>query len=388
MSESYTYLDYAASAPLRSEARAAYEEFLDRSYAGANPNSLHSPGRLAASALEAARSGLAHLIDESLRPSELVFTSGGTESNNLAILGLARGMRQADSSRNTVVLSAIEHESVLECASELRALSFNVRLVKPNRAGVVSAEALSEQLSHEVAVVSVMSANNETGIIQPISDLAEATHEVGALFHSDAVQSFCHSSLDLSAVDAASFAAHKFGGPRGIGALMLRARKPFITRSHGGGQEGARRSGTQDVASAVAMYAAARAYMDNFDEHYRHTRENSDKLYEALCSPYLGFKATSPLDSAVERLPGTVSVVAPGLESESLIVRLDECGFGVSAGSACASGSLEPSHVLSAMGLTKDEAFGALRISFDERVSASELDVFVEALTKVVQSLR
>ena len=231
------YLDHAASSPLRQQARDALLAYEEAPYAGANPNSLHTMGRQAARALDGARAELARCLGGRIRPADVTFTSGGTESNNLAVLGMAEGARSRDRRRTCVVLSAIEHDSILDLVPMLHDRGFEVRLAKCDRSGVVTPELLGEALDASCALVSVMSANNETGVVQPVGQLARAAHAAGALFHTDAVQAFGRIPLDLADVDAVSVAAHKIGGPVGIGALAVRGRVPLRPMMLGGGQE-------------------------------------------------------------------------------------------------------------------------------------------------------
>ncbi|MDO4428907.1 MAG: cysteine desulfurase family protein [Atopobiaceae bacterium] len=384
MTERLTYLDYAASSPLRPEALEAMGAYDEASYAGANPNSLHTLGRLAARALDGARTDLARALGGGFRPSDVTFTSGGTESNNLALLGIAEGVRARSSRRRRVVVSAIEHDSVLDLVGPLRERGFEVDLARPDRSGVVGADALAPLLDDACALVSVMCANNETGAIQPVSELARAAHSVGALFHTDAVQAFGHVRLDLGDVDAVSVAAHKIGGPVGVGALALRGRVPLRPQSFGGGQEAGRRAGTQDVRGALAFAAAARACQASLEPVRELVSRRANRLYERLCATGTGVVPTVSASVDEGRLPGIVSVMVPGLDSETLILALDQAGFEVSAASACSSGSLEASHVLLAMGIPRDEALGSLRVSFDERVAEEDLDRFAATLLNVV----
>lgn len=376
-----TYLDYAASAPMRAEALEAERDYDGSAETGANPNSLHTLGRSAARRLDEARADVARCLGGRFRPSEVTFTSGGTESNNLAVLGLAEGVRARDSRRRRVVLSAVEHDSVLDLVGPLRDRGLEVELVRPDRSGVVGPEALAALLDDSCALVSVMSANNETGVIMPVPELARAAHAAGALFHTDAVQAFGHVPLELADVDAVSVAAHKLGGPVGVGALACRGRAPLRPLSFGGGQEGGRRAGTQDVRGALAFAAAARACCGALAETRALVAVRAEGLLRALCAPGTGIVATT---DASDRLPGIVSVMVPGLDSETMILELDQAGFEVSAASACSSGSLDASHVLLAMGIPRDEALGSLRVSFDERVGEEDLSRFAETLKRIV----
>jgi cysteine desulfurase len=384
----YVYLDYASSAPLSAAALDAREAYLRQPCAPANPNSLHTLGREAARALEQARRELAGMLGGGVRPNDVFFTSGGTESNNAAVLGMAVALRERDVRRTRVVLSAIEHDSVYDLARPLRKLGFDVAFALPDASGVVTPQEVGRHLDDTVALVSVMYANNETGIVQPIAEIARLAHGFGARMHTDAVQAFTQVPLDLSEVDAASVTAHKIGGPVGIGALMVRAACPFAPRAFGGGQEQGRRSGTQDVAGAVQLAAAARDRLGRLDASRALVAGRSATLSSTVCASGTGVCPTSTIPFSAGRLPGTVSLLVPGIESESVLLRLDALGFEVSAGSACSSGSLEPSRVLSAMGVPRDSALGSLRVSFDERVGEDELEAFAAALLSVVATCR
>lgn len=386
MSKRYTYLDYAASAPLRPEARDAWLAYHEKPGSEANPNSLHSLGREAARELEVARRTISTSIACGFRPGEVVITSGGTESNNLAVLGMAEGARRKSSNkRKRVILSAIEHDSVLDVATLLRSRGFEVELVSPDRSGVILPSELERVMGENCALVSVMAANNETGVIQPTAELVEVAHAGGAVIHVDAVQAFGRIPLDAAKADAVSVAAHKIGGPLGVGALAIRTRCPFEAQSLGGGQEGGKRPGTQDVAGAVAFAAACRVVMRDLTTVRPKVAAMANKAYSRLCAEGTGILPTTQARVDDTRMPGMISVMVPGMESETLILKLDDLGFEVSAGSACSSDSLDPSHVLSAMGVPRDQALGALRISFDERVSEEDLDAFCDALLEIVR---
>ncbi|MDD5843970.1 MAG: cysteine desulfurase family protein [Olsenella sp.] len=382
--DSYVYLDYAASAPMVPEAKAAEAAYAEAPYAGANPNSLHTLGREAAMALEGARREIAKALGGGFRPGEIVFTSGGTESNNLALYGIAEGARARDRKRTRVVVSAIEHDSELDVVPALKDRGFQVTLVRPGRDGRIAPEELERAVGPDCALVSIMSANNETGVIQPVAELAEIAHKAGALMHTDAVQAFGRIPLAIDTCDAVSIAAHKIGGPVGIGALALRMRCSFRPQNFGGGQEAGKRPGTQDVRGALAFAAAAKAQTDHLAERRSACAAKANRLFQKICAPGTGIQPTTTAQIDDTRLPGMVSIYVPGLDSETLILKLDQKGFEVSAGSACSSGSLDPSHVLSAMGIARNDALGALRISFDERISDEDLDRFADALIGIV----
>lgn len=391
--QEYVYLDYAATAPLCEEAAAAMAPYQvpgrANLAAGGNANSLHAPGRAAFAALEDARKSVARDVG-ARRPDEIVFTSGATEADDAAILGIARAAaaerrrRGAGAFEPHVIVTAVEHDAVLAPAKRLEAEGFRVTRLAPNRQGFVEPRALEEALDVGTVLVSVQAANSEVGSIQPIAELARVAHDAGALFHTDAVQALGKARMDLREldVDAASFSAHKVGGPKGVGALYLRARTPFEALAIGGGQESGRRSGTQNVAGAVGFAAAVHAAASMQEDEAARLRGLRDGLYARL-SAIEGVEATVDVAPGSERfLPNVVHVLVDGLESETLILRLDMQGFGVSGGSACSSHSLEPSHVLRALGIDADRAHGALRISMGRYTTEADVDAFVEAVRK------
>lgn len=382
-------LDYAASTPLRPEALAALSAFDASELAGANPNSLHTLGRRAAVRLEEARRNIATTFGARVRPSEVVFCGGGTEANCLALFGIAEAVREQDRHRDRVVVSAIEHDSILDNLPALRARGFAVDIVKPCRAGFVEPAALQALMGPDVALVSIMFANNETGVMQPVAELAAVAHAHGARFHTDAIQGWLHAPLDVDVlgVDALSVAGHKVGGPVGIGALYLRRQTPIRPLVHGGGQERGLRPGTQDLRAIVGLEAAAMALAPGVAAERERLAAFSTALYgELLDEPRICATMGDP--AGVERLPGIVSVCVDGIDSEELILQLDGRGFEVSAASACSSGSLDASHVLLAMGVPRELALGSLRISFDDRVDRGDLVRFARALKAIVEARR
>lgn len=381
----YVNLDYAASTPMRPEAMQAQADYDASRLAGVNPNSLHSLGRQAAIRLEECRRAVAASLGARVRASEIVFTGGGTEANVLALLGIAQAVRERDRGRSRVIVSAIEHDSILDNLPLLRADGFTVDVIKPDSTGRIDPSSLERLISSDVALVSVMLANNETGVVQPIADLARIAHGAGARMHSDAIQGWLHIPFDVSAlgVDALSLAGHKVGGPVGIGALYLKSRTPIRARSFGGGQEGGLRPGTQDLRAIVALAAAANALRPLVAHHREQVGSLANELYTRLCD-HPRIHATMGDWTSVERLPGIVSIYVDGIDSEELILQLDGRGYEVSAGSACSSASLDASHVLRAMGIPREKALGSLRISFDDRVEPDSLERFAQALFEVV----
>ena len=378
----YVYLDYAASAPIRKSCLEAQAAFRKLDCSVANPNSLHSLGRECANVINGARRDFVRLVGSRFIPQEVLFTSGGTESNNLAIFGIAQGVRNKDRSRTKVLISAIEHDSIIDCIGPLRGMGFEVELLHPNSQGVIEPEELKDHLDDKVGLVSVMYANNETGVIQPVDQLAKLTHEYGGYFHTDAVQAFGHIPIDCTSCDAVSFAAHKIGGPVGVGALCVRRKCPIRPISFGGGQEMGLRPGTQDTAGIIGFIAAAKEVVSILDKTRPEVEKRANMVYSRLCAPGTHMVPTTT-PTATGKLPGLVSVMVKKLDAQTVLLRLDDAGFGISSGSACASASLDPSHVLSAMGIDSSLAFGALRISFDERVTWEQLEAMCDTLITI-----
>lgn len=391
----YLYLDYAATAPLcaeAAEAMAPYDGVGEASLMlNANPNSLHSPGRTAYRALEAARRTLAECLG-ARRPDEVVLTGGATEADNAALWGLARAERDRRAQAGKpvadphVIVSSIEHAAVLRPAKTMRAAGFRVTELPVDRQGFVEVRALEAALGADTVLVSVQAANSEVGSVQPVRELAACAHEAGALFHTDAVQALGKVPLSVGEwdVDAASFSAHKIGGPRGVGALYLKARTPFEPLMRGGGQESGLRSGTQNVRGAVGFAAAARAATAHVADDAAAMAVLRDRLYGVLAA-FGPVQATVDVEpGSLDFLPNVVSVLVEGLESETMLLRFDGLGIGVSGGSACSSHSLDPSHVLLAMGVPADLAHGALRLSFGRGTTMADIDAFLAAVPKVL----
>lgn len=391
----YTYLDWAATTPLCAEAKEAMEPYLvvgeQGLVKGANANSLHSYGRNAFLALEEARKLLAKSLGLK-REDELIFTSSATESNNSALFGIVSACKKQATQAGKrdfvphIITTEIEHDSVLAAARALGAKACELSFLKPDRQGFIEARLLAAALRENTVLVSIQSANNEIGSIQPLEQLVAIAHDAGAYFHTDAVQAFGKVNLNLKelGVDAASISAHKIGGPKGIGALYLKNTTPFTPYMLGGGQETNRRSGTQNVCGAAAFAAAASASLASLDTEQLRLRKLRDYLYERC----LGIEAVSPVVSvepgSQDFLPHIVNLSVQGFESETLILRLDMRGFAVSGGSACSTNSLEPSHVLSAIGLSRDAAYGSVRISMGKSTQEKDIDAFIEALAESI----
>ena len=381
------YFDHAASSPMSSLCREEMARYDAQEWAGANPNSLHTSGRAAFAALERARTDVARAVGAK-RPSEIVFTSGGTEANTLAIRGTALAQLQTPGSkRRRVLVSAVEHDSVLDPAASLERDGFTVERIPVLSNGVVDLEAFEHMLGPDVALVCVMGANNEVGAVQPIARVVTLAHAQGALVHCDAIQTFGHVPFNASqlGIDTASFAAHKVAGPVSCGALYVRSRTPIVAQQVGGGQEGGLRSGTQDVRSAMAFAAVAKQAAATLQDNDALLRSHGRLIVDTLRAEGLDFFETLRREGidTPETLPNIVHLLVPGHQTEGLVLGLDDLGYEVSGGSACSSGSLDPSHVLAAMGVPRDLAFCALRISFDARVSAEECEGLAHTLAQV-----
>ncbi len=391
---SYVYLDYAATAPLCEEAKCAMEPFMQTGREACvtymNPNSLSTPGRDAFKALEQARRSVACSLDAG-RPDQVVFTSGATEADNAALFGIASAVRESKRRGNGgfkghVVSSQIEHDAVLAALARLERAGFDVTYLRPNRDGFVEVERLQEALRPDTVLVSIQAANSETGAIQPVEQLAGVAHDAGACFHTDATQALGKTELSLErlGVDAASFSAHKVGGPKGVGALFLRSRVPFDAMVVGGGQESGRRSGTQNVAAAAGFAAACAVAVEGMESERDRLAFLRDKMYGDLGSMG-GVQPTVDVEKgSLDYLPNIVNFMVPGLESETAVLRFDALGFAVSGGSACSSSSLDPSHVLTAMGIGADEALCEVRASMGRYTTREDVDAFLAAVPKAI----
>ena len=393
--EKPVYLDWAATAPLCPEAATAMTPYLQAGVDGllagnANANSLYEVGRTAFCALEESRETIARAIKA--RPDEITFTSGATEADNAALFGIvdaamARAEQEGDHECvPQIVVSSIEHDAVLKAAETLGHWGAQITYVEPDSSGHITPQALQEVLTDRVLLVSIMVVNNEVGSVMDIAALAKVAHQAGALFHVDATQAFGKIPVSVKewGVDALSVSSHKIGGPKGMGALYVKARTPFTAQIVGGGQESGRRSGTQNVMGAVGFAAAARAALANLDENAKRLTGLRDSLYERLTANPKVKPAVQVQPGSTEFAPHVVNVLVHGIESETLILQLDRRGFCVSGGSACSSHSLDPSHVLKAIGISRDDALGSLRVSLGNATTAEEVDAFIEAFNEVV----
>ena len=374
------YLDNAATTAL-------HESVLERMlpYFGVdfgNPGSVHAAGRTALHAVMDARATVAECLG--CTPRQIVFTSGGTEADNQALVTGAEFGRGAH--RMRMVASSIEHPAVLRALDYWQAQGFAITLVNPDETGVVSARAIEAVLDDDVCLVSVMSANNETGVLQPVSEIAQAAHSAGALFHTDAVQAAGHVRLnaEASGVDMLSISAHKFHGPKGVGALVCRTREGAEPLIYGGGQERGRRSGTENVPGIVGLAAALEEACETMEEDAARVRGLRDRLEEQLGQ----IEGAYVVGKAAARVPGISNVCFEGLDHQTLIPLLDARGVCASAGSACSAGAVKTSHVLCAMGVSESLAKGSVRFSFSVDTTQEDGDAAAVAMREIAASLK
>jgi len=372
------YLDYNATTPLDPGVFAAMRPYLERHFG--NASSIHAAGREARAAIDDARDRLACLLGA--KPHEIVFTGGGTESVNLAVLGLAR--QHAERGRH-VVTSTSEHHAVLHACRHLeKREGFRVTWLPVDRMGRIAPGQVAEVLTAETTLVSIMSANNETGALQPVREIATLCRERGVLFHTDAIQSFGKEPLHAPDFDALSLAAHKFYGPKGAGLLYLRAGTAIERLQHGGSHENERRPGTENVAAIVGMAAAAELALRDFDTETTRQARLRDRLWEGIRAI---FPSAVQNGHPTERLANTLNVSFPGLDGESLLIALDLAGIGASSGSACMVGSVVPSHVLLAMGVPPELSRATVRFSLGKPTTDAGIDAALAALPEVFTRL-
>lgn len=382
------YLDSAATTPVRREVLEAMWPYLTQEFG--NASSHHEAGRRALAGLDRARGTVAQVLN--CRPAEVVFTSGGTEADNLAVKGIALGRRDRDPARTHVVTSAVEHHAVLDSARDLaRWDGFDVTELGVSAEGFVDPAALERAVRPGTAVVSVMHANNETGTVQAIADLAAVARARDVPFHTDAVQTAGSLELDVQALDVAalSLAGHKIGGPKGVGVLFLRRGTPLRPLLSGGGHERGRRSGTSNVAGAVGLATALRLSAEERAAKSVRLAELRNRLITGILSavPSAVLTGPDPRERPAGRLPGNASFCFPGVNGETVLVDLEARGLLVSSGSACAAGDTEPSHVLTAMGFPAEVATTAVRFTLSAEVTPEQVDGIVAAARDVVERL-
>lgn len=369
------YLDHNATTPLSAVALEAMRPYFERFHG--NPSSIHAAGRVTRAAIDGARDDLAQLLGA--RPHELIFTGGGTESDNLAIIGLARQFAEKG---KHLITSQIEHHAVLHAFEYLeKREGFEVTYLPVNTTGVVDIEALKSAIRPDTTLVSIMSANNETGAVQPLAEISAICREKGVPLHSDMIQSLGKQPIDLSLVDSASFAAHKFYGPSGAGLLYLKSGISIQSLHHGGTHENQRRPGTENTAAIAGMAAAAAEVMAEMPGEQTYERALRDQLWAGIHTAVPEAILNCDLDHC---LFNTLNVSFPGLDGEALLFGLDLEGVCASSGSACMVGSIQPSHVLLAMGVPPDVAQATVRFSLGRDNTAEEMSSTVEKLRTVV----
>jgi cysteine desulfurase len=382
------YLDHAATTPLDPDVLGTMLPYFTERYG--NPSSIYQLGQEARAAIDQARAACARVLG--CEPSEIIFTSGATESDNLALRGVAWGARLALRNNGAlphIVTTAIEHHAVLHTANSLQREGFSATYVAPDSRGIVDPEAIAAAVRPETCLISVMYANNESGAIQPIQEIAEVARDRGIPLHTDAVQAAGTLSVNVDAlgVDLLSLSAHKFYGPKGVGLLYVRRGTTIDFQQKGGGQEQGRRGGTENVPGIVGLGMAlerADAWRDAYADHCTRLRDRlADGLFAAIPEAMLN----GPSDLRL-LLPNNLNVTIPGIQGETLLLSLDVLGVAASAGSACTTGNTEPSHVLRAMGLSDDGCRSALRFTVGRSNTEQQIDDAIDALVGSVDRAR
>ena len=374
------YADNAATTKMSRVAIDAMAEYMENIYA--NPSSLHTMGQEAKEALEDARARVAACLG--CEPREIYFTSGGSEADNQAIISAARN--GAKKGKKHIISTAFEHHAVLHTLNKLEKEGFEVTLLDVAKGHNVTAEQVKDAIREDTCLVTTMYANNEIGSILPISEIGAVCKEAGVPFHTDAVQAAGHLHINVKEqnIDMLSLSGHKFHGPKGVGALYVRRGFPLTNLIEGGAQERGKRAGTENLPAIVGMAAALEDACANLEAHTAKVTAMRDKLIAGLSQiPHCALNG-----DPVNRLPGNVSFCFEGIEGEALLLLLDMHGISASSGSACTSGSLDPSHVLLAIGRVHDVAHGSLRLSLSHYNTEEEIDHILEAVPQVVQTLR
>ena len=382
MAERFIYADHAATTAVTDTALAAMLPHFTRDYG--NPSSLYRFAQEGKTHLEEARAQVAACLNA--KPEEIYFTSGGTEADNWALRGVAELMALKGKKTGHIITSTIEHHAILHTVQYLEKQGYEVTYLPVDREGLVDPAAVEQAIRPDTILISVMAANNEIGTIQPIAEIGAIARAHKVLFHTDAVQAVGHIPVDVEGwnVDLLSLSGHKFGGPKGIGALYMRKPLRLPALIQGGGQEKGRRSGTENVPGAVGMAAALKEAVDHLPEESARLTALRDKLIAGLSKlPY-----TSLTGHPSKRLPGTASFVFEGVEGEALLLHLDAKGICASSGSACSSASLDPSHVLLSIGLPHAIAHGSLRLSLGPDNTEEEVDYILKEVPAVVAYLR
>jgi cysteine desulfurase len=375
----FVYADNAGTTAMSKTALDAMMPFLTASFG--NPSAVYSAGREAKNALEGARQKIAAAINA--RPDEIYFTGGGTESDNWAIRGIAEARAKKG---KHIITSKVEHHAVMHTMEYLEKKGFEVTYLPVDSEGSVSIGDLKGAIRDDTILISIMYANNEIGTIMPVAEIGAAARERGVLFHTDAVQAVGHIPVDVAEqhIDMLSLSAHKFRGPKGVGVLYVKKGIFIPPMIHGGGQEKKKRSGTENVAGIVGMAAALEEACANMESNASRISGMRDRLIEE----FLKIEHSALTGDPVNRLPGIASFVFVGVEGESMILTLDGAGICASSGSACSSGSLDPSHVLMSIGLTHEVAHGSVRFSLGEDNTEEDIQYIIEKLPPIISRLR
>ena len=380
------YMDHAGTTPLAPEVLRAMTPYFTELFG--NPSSIHTVGQEARYALDEARERVARVLN--CRPRDVVFTSGGTESDNAAIVGGATALQETG---NHIITSSVEHHAVLHTAQHLESQGFEVTYLPVDSNGMVQPEAVQRAITDKTTLVSIMYANNEIGVVNPIPEIAQVIKQRAAdlsrtiLFHSDAVQAAGYLDLDVRmlGVDLLSLSGHKFHGPKGTGVLFIRRGAPFLPYLLGGGQERERRSGTENIPGIVGLSVALEAANARREETGRHCAELRDRIVAEVLERVPGSRLNG---HPTRRLPNNANFSFPGVEGEPILLGLDMAGIAASSGSACSSGSLEPSHVLLALGQSAEVARGSLRLTLGKDNTEEQVDYFIDVLVGLVKRLR
>ena len=380
------YMDHAGTTPLAPDVLRAMTPYFTELFG--NPSSIHTVGQEARYALDEARERVARVLN--CRPRDVVFTSGGTESDNAAIVGGATALQETG---NHVITSSVEHHAVLHTAQHLESQGFDVTYLPVDSDGLVQPEAVQRAITDKTTLVSIMYANNEIGVVNPIPEIAQVIRQRAAelsrtiLFHTDAVQAAGYLDLDVRmlGVDLLSLSGHKFHGPKGTGVLFIRRGAPFLPYLLGGGQERERRSGTENIPGIVGLSVALEAANARREETGRHCAELRDRIVAEVLERVPGSRLNG---HPTRRLPNNANFSFPGVEGEPILLGLDMAGIAASSGSACSSGSLEPSHVLLALGQSAEVARGSLRLTLGKDNTGEQADYLVDVLVGLVKRLR
>ncbi len=382
------YLDYAATTPTHPDVLTAMLPYFSEKFG--NPSSIYALGQESKTAVEKARQSLAKLIN--CRPEEIVFTSGGTEANNFALNGIAsansnKGPSTTLRTGNHIITTKIEHHAIIEPCEFLEKHGFTVTYLPVDKDGLVNPEDVKKAITDKTILVSIMLANNEVGTIQPIAEIAKITKEKGIYFHTDAVQAVGQIEIDVQklGVDLLSLSSHKFYGPKGVGALYIRKGTRIQPFMRGGGQEKRRRASTENVPGIVGLGAAAALALPDIQNRIDHLIPLRDKLIKGIQEKIPEVKLNG---HPTKRLPKNVNFSIKYIEGESMLLNLDMLGVAASTGSACSSGSLEPSHVLLAMGLNHETSHGSIRFSLGRLTTEADIDYVLKVFPEIVDKLR